>query len=188
MHSICVFCGSRTGHDPDWSASAEAIGRLLGRQGRHLVFGGGKVGLMGVVADAALAQGGTVTGIIPEHLMRREVAHTGVQLEVVPDMLTRKQRMMDLADAAVTLPGGLGSLDELLEVMTWRQLGQLDAPLALFNQKNYYGPLLAQFEQAVTAGFMDRAHLDLIRVVEDMDELAHWLDATAASGAAGAGT
>lgn len=185
MHSICVFCGSRSGHDPAFAEAARRLGHYLGTSGHHLVFGGGRVGLMGALADATLQAGGEVTGVIPRHLLDREVGHPDVtRLEVVEDMLTRKQRMIELSDAAITLPGGLGSLDELLEVMTWRQLGQLSAPLALLNQQDYYRPLLTQFEHAVEAGFMEPGHLRLLQVVTDMDELEDWLDRPRNPGAA----
>ncbi len=188
MHSICIFCGSRRGRSPAPVEAAARIGRHLGQQGRRLVFGGGQVGLMGVTADAALAAGGEVIGVIPRHLMRREVAHQGLSsLEVVEDMLTRKARMIELADGLLTLPGGLGSLDELLEVMTWTQLGELDCPLALFNQEGYYDPLLAQFDRAVEAGFMDAEHRDMIEVLTSLDQVIDWLDGDARPLASGEG-
>ena len=132
--SICIYCGSRAGVDPAYAAAAREVGTLLGRMGAQLVYGGGRVGLMGEVADATLAAGGRVVGVIPESLKRLEVGHGGLhELHVVPTMHLRKQMMAERADAFLALPGGIGTLEELYEVWTWRQLGYHDKPVGLLN-------------------------------------------------------
>jgi len=154
IHSVAVYCGSRTGNDPAYSAAAQALGDGLGRAGIRLVYGGGRVGLMGILADAVLAAGGTVIGVIPEFLTRREVAHAGITEQVVTDsMHSRKQRMFDLADAFISLPGGLGTLDETIEIVTWRQLGLHAKPVLICDVGGSAAPFLAAIEAAIAAGF-----------------------------------
>ncbi|MEO8714341.1 MAG: TIGR00730 family Rossman fold protein [Acetobacteraceae bacterium] len=154
IRSVAVFCGSRPGVSPDFRTAAAALGRGLAEAGLRLVFGGGRIGLMGAVADAALAAGGTVIGVIPEFLTRLEVAHSGLtELIVTDSMHARKQRMYEMSDAFVVLPGGLGTLDEALEVITWRQLGLHDKPILLCDVAGSAAPLVATIEAAIARGF-----------------------------------
>lgn len=170
--TLCVYCGSRHGGDPAYADAARALGRAIGERGWQLVYGGGNVGLMGVVADATLAAGGRVTGVIPDSLMRREVGHTGLQeLHVVQTMHERKQLMAERADAFVALPGGIGTLEEFFEVWTWRQLGYHRRPIALFNTAGFYEPLLAFLRQTVDQGFLAADQLDSIIVEQDLGRL-----------------
>lgn len=159
MGSVCVFCGSRPGHDPIHAVTARELGRLLALRGHRLVYGGGRVGLMGAVADAALQAGGEVVGVIPQFLLDREVGHAGVRLEVVGTMHERKARMAELADAFLTLPGGLGTLEEVLEVMTWHQLGLHNKPIGFLDSDGYFPPLLKALDAVSAAGFMHDAPL-----------------------------
>jgi uncharacterized protein (TIGR00730 family) len=153
--SVAVYCGSRHGGRPAYAADAEALGMAIGSRGWQLVYGGGKVGLMGVVADATLAAGGRVVGVIPESLKRLEVGHTGLhELHVVPTMHVRKQMMAERADAFIALPGGIGTLEELYEVWTWRQLGYHDQPIGLLNTEGYYDALLRFMDHTVAEGFL----------------------------------
>ena len=141
IRSVCVFCGSRVGNDPAWRNGAEALGRGMAAYGIRLIYGGGRVGLMGAVADGALAGGGAVTGIIPDFLRTREVAHPGVtDLLVTDTMHTRKALMFQHADVFVTLPGGLGTLDETMEIITWRQLGLHDKPILIVRREGLGHP------------------------------------------------
>ena len=155
LKSVCVFCGSAAGTDPRFAEAARATGTLLAQRGLALVYGGGHVGLMGEVADAALAAGGKVAGVIPQHLMRPEVAHLGLsELVVVDSMHQRKRLMADRADAFLVLPGGYGTLDETFEMLTWLQLGLQHKPLALINIAGYFDPLLRWLRHAVECGFV----------------------------------
>ena len=158
--TVAVFCGSRPGHHPDYAAGAAALGRGLAEAGMRLVFGGGKIGLMGALADAALAEGGAVIGVIPDFLTRLEIAHRGVgELVITTSMHARKQLMFDLADAFVVLPGGLGTLDETVEILTWRQLGLHAKPVLLCDIEGSAGPLQALIGAAIAAGFAPEAAL-----------------------------
>src|ERR1700687_244226 len=140
---ICVYCGSSGRVNEAYRAAATRLGMVLARAGIELIYGGGRVGLMGLVADAALAEGGRVTGIIPMHLHDREVGHTGLtELVVVDNMHNRKRRMFELADAFAVLPGGLGTLDETLEIITWKQLGLHDKPVVIVDVAGYWTPLI----------------------------------------------
>jgi uncharacterized protein (TIGR00730 family) len=151
--AVAVFCGAKPGSDPRFLALARRTGALLAASGATLVYGGGHVGMMGALADAALAEGGEVVGVIPTVLMGREVGHTGLtRLEVVPDMAVRKQRMIELADAFLTLPGGLGTLDELFEVLTLRQLGEHARPIVVVDDGGYFGALRACLDGFVEHG------------------------------------
>ncbi len=153
--SICVYCGSRHGLRPIYTAAARALGAAIGSRGWQLVYGGGKVGLMGEVANATLAAGGRVVGVIPESLQKREVGHTGLhELHVVPTMHLRKQMMAERADLFIALPGGIGTLEELYEVWTWRQLGYHDQPIGLLNTEGYFDSLLAFMRNTVAEGFL----------------------------------
>jgi uncharacterized protein (TIGR00730 family) len=166
--SVCVYCGSRHGARPAYTAAARALGTAIGERSWQLVYGGGKVGLMGEVADATLAAGGRVIGVIPETLMRREVGHGGLhELHVVPTMHRRKQMMAERADAFIALPGGIGTLEELYEVWTWRQLGYHDQPIGLLDTEGYYGALLGFMRHVVDEGFLAPEQLANLRVGRD---------------------
>jgi len=180
--TVCVYCGSRHGARPAYTAAARAVGSLIGARGWQLVYGGGKVGLMGEVADATLAAGGRVIGVIPETLMRREVGHPGLhELHVVPTMHQRKQMMAERADAFIALPGGIGTLEELYEVWTWRQLGYHDQPIGLLNVEGYYDDLLRFMQRAVDDGFLAAEQQAVLRVSDDPQALL--LDLAARAGA-----
>lgn len=169
---VCVFCGSRSGERPIYADTAAALGNLLARRGFGLVYGGGNIGLMGIVADAALAAGGEVIGVIPQHLQQCEVAHAGLtQLHVVDSMHTRKALMADIADVFVAAPGGFGTLDELCEILTWAQLGLHGKPCGLLNVAGYFDPLLAMFDQATREGFLSTQHRQLIVSAHDAQHL-----------------
>jgi uncharacterized protein (TIGR00730 family) len=183
---LCVFCGSSTGEDPAFSAAARAFGRTLARRGTALVYGGGHVGLMGVLADAVLAAGGHVIGVIPEKLAERELAHTLLtELIVLPSMHERKAKMASLADAFVALPGGLGTLDELFEIWTWAQLGFHHKPIGLLNVSGFFSPLLELTEHMARAGFVRARHLELVLPDDDGERLLARLEARAVTGARG---
>jgi uncharacterized protein (TIGR00730 family) len=163
--SVCVYCGSRPGTHSSYEAAARAIGREIGQRGWQLVYGGGHVGLMGTVADAVLAHGGRTIGVIPRRLMEREVGHRGLhELHVVDTMHQRKQMMAERADAFLALPGGIGTLEELYEVWTWRQIGYHDQPIGLLNVMGYYDALLGFMRQTVKAGFLSEAQLEVLEV------------------------
>jgi uncharacterized protein (TIGR00730 family) len=162
--SICVFCGARRGFDPAHAQWARRIGMAIAERRWQLVFGGGSVGLMGEVAQAALDAGGTVIGVIPEALMARELAHRGVtDLRVVADMSIRKQQMVAISDAFIALPGGFGTLDELFEVLTLRQTRYHSKPVRLFDPDGYYDRLISMCEGFVEQGFVSADHLQLVR-------------------------
>lgn len=170
--SICVYCGSRHGSQPAYTAAARALGAAIGSRGWQLVYGGGKVGLMGEVADATLVSGGRVVGIIPESLQKLEVGHTGLdELHVVPTMHVRKQMMAERADLFIALPGGIGTLEELYEVWTWRQLGYHDQPIGLLNTEGYYDGLLSFMRTTVSEGFLSRSQLETVQVGTDPEAL-----------------
>ncbi len=166
IRAVAVFCGSHAGNDPVFRTAAGALGRGIAEAGLRLVFGGGRIGLMGALADAALAASGRVTGVIPEFLTRREVAHSGVSELIVTDsMHSRKQRMFELSDAFVSLPGGLGTLDETIEIITWRQLGLHDKPVLLCDVAGSVGPLLAAIDAAIASEFAAPSARQLIEVM-----------------------
>jgi uncharacterized protein (TIGR00730 family) len=172
IHSVAVFCGSNSGADPAFAAGARALGHGLATAGMRLVYGGGRVGLMGAVADAVLEGGGEVLGVIPEFLARLEVAHTGVARLVTTDsMHSRKQLMFAEADAFVSLPGGLGTLDETVEIITWRQLGLHDKPILLCDIAGSAAPLLAAIEAAIASGFAPARARDLFEVTDGVEPL-----------------
>lgn len=165
---ICVFCGSSPGHDPRYAALADDVGALLARRGLGLVYGGGKVGLMGRLADAALAAGGEVIGVIPERLVEREVAHQGLStLHVVGSMHERKAQMARLSAAFLALPGGLGTLEELFEVWSWAQLGYHGKPCGLLDVNGYFAPLAAFLDRAVEEGFLQPRHRAVLHMDDD---------------------
>ncbi len=170
--SLCIFCGSSPGANGAYAHAARALGTLLAQQNIALIFGGGKVGLMGHLADAVLQHGGKAIGVIPEALVRKEVAHDSLTAQhVVRDMHERKALMYALADAFVVLPGGAGTLDEFFEVFTWTQLGLLLKPLGLLNVEGYFTRLAAFLDHAVTERFVSRQHLDMLIVDEQPDAL-----------------
>ena len=172
LHSLCVFCGSSPGARPEYRDAARAFGARLAARRIRLVYGGGHVGLMGVLADAALSAGGQVVGVITDGLQAREVGHTGLpDLRVVPTMHDRKALMASMADAFVALPGGAGTLDELFEAWTWTQLGIHRKPVGLLNVAGYFDSLLAFLQNAVLERFIRPEHADAVVVDEDIDRL-----------------
>jgi len=171
IHSVAVFCGSSSGSNPAFAAAARDLGRGLAESGMRLVYGGGCVGLMGAVADAMLQAGGEILGVIPEFLTRREVAHTAVDLTVTDSMHSRKQRMFSEADAFVSLPGGLGTLDETIEIITWRQLGLHQKPIVLCDIAGSAAALGAAIDAAIENGFASPRVRDLFQVVSGVPAL-----------------
>lgn len=166
--SLCVYCGSRQGELSAYSDAARAVGREIGRRGWQLVYGGGRAGLMGVVADAALDAGASVVGVIPHSLMDRELGHVGLtELHVVDTMHQRKTLMAERSDAFLALPGGIGTFEELFEVWTWRQLGYHDKPIGLLNVAGYYDTLLSFLQHSLGQGFMASAQSELLQVDTD---------------------
>lgn len=173
---ICVFCGSSAGTRPDYADSAKRLGQVLAEHGLELVYGGASVGLMGVLADAALGSGGTVRGVIPEALIAREIAHNGLtELRVVDSMHERKRVMAELADGFVALPGGMGTLEELAEMLTWAQLGLHGKPFGVLNVAGYFSPWLRFLDHAVAEGFVKSEHRAMLMVDDDPGALIHLL-------------
>lgn len=178
MKKICVYCGSRTPEDVELSSLAKETGKRFAELGWTVVYGGGKVGMMGLVADAALASGGEVIGIIPTALKKAEVVHTGVTtLHETQDMHTRKALMESLSDAFVVLPGGYGTLDEFFEILTWRQLGIHNKPIILVNKNGYFDGLHQFVEKALTENFITDKSVSLFYKVSDLDECLAILNA-----------
>jgi uncharacterized protein (TIGR00730 family) len=174
MKRICVFCGSSLGSRPAYQEAAQAMGEALVQQGMGLVYGGGNVGLMGLIADTVMAAGGEVIGVIPEFLAAKEVAHRGLtQLHTVNSMHDRKALMAELADAFIALPGGYGTLEEFCEILTWAQLGLHQKPQGLLNVEGYYDPLLQLFDRAVEDQFL---RSDLRNLVVEADQPEVLLD------------
>jgi uncharacterized protein (TIGR00730 family) len=174
---VCVFCGSNAGGRPEYRESAEALGRLLVARGCGLVYGGGSVGLMGVIADAVLAAGGEVQGVIPKSLATRELLHPGVEpMHVVEGMHARKSLMAELADAFIAMPGGYGTFEELFEVITWAQLGLHAKPIGLLNVAGFFDPLVQLVDHAVAEGFIKAAHRELIVVESEPERLFERLE------------
>jgi uncharacterized protein (TIGR00730 family) len=173
MNSICVFCGASAGNDPVYRAAATELGTLLGKSGMELVWGGGHVGLMGVVADAVVAAGGHVWGVIPEFMAERELSYRAdptrpgsAEILPVDSMHTRKAAMAARADAFVAMPGGFGTMDEFFEILTWAQLGLHDKPIALLNTQGFFNPLMAMVEHMCAEGFVRAQHADLIHIAD----------------------
>jgi uncharacterized protein (TIGR00730 family) len=167
VRSLAVFCGSRVGVNPAYAAAGRALGHGMAEAGIRLVYGGGRIGIMGVVADAVLEAGGTVLGVIPEFLTKWEVAHQGVQEMVVTDsMHVRKTRLYEESDAFLTMPGGLGTFDETFEIITWRQLRLHDKPILVCDVAGWAGPLVATIEQAIAQGFADPKCRQLFEVID----------------------
>ena len=172
MRAICVFCGSREGARPSYAEAARRVGETLARRGIVMVYGGGRVGLMGAVADAALEEGGEVVGVMPEALLAKEIAHEGLtKLHVVGSMHERKRLMADLSDGFVTLPGGYGTFEEFLEVLSWAQLGIHEKPCGLLDVDGYYDPFVALFDEAVEEGFLHSDHRSLVLMEKDPELL-----------------
>ena len=168
MRRLCVFCGSNSGSDPAYVDAARALGRALARNGVGVVYGGASVGLMGALADAALAEGGEVIGVIPQALVDKEIAHHGlVNLRIVASMHERKAMMAELSDGFVALPGGVGTLEELFEIWTWAQLGHHAKPCALLNVSGFYDGLIAFLDDVAGLGFMRQAHRAMLIVAEE---------------------
>jgi len=178
LRSLCVFCGSSPGADPAFAAAATAMGRAIAQRGLTLVYGGGRVGLMGIVADAALAAGGEAHGVIPTFLADKEVGHDGLtRLDKVSSMHERKARMAELSDGFITLPGGIGTLEEVSEVWTWAQLGLHRKPIGFLNVAGYYEGLFSFVDHAVRSEFLKPAHARILQRATDPEVL---LDAMAA--------
>lgn len=172
IESVCVFCGSKTGADPVWRAQAQRLGAILAGAGIRMVYGGGRIGLMGVVADAVLKGGGRVVGVIPDFLMKLEVGHAAVsELEVVDSMHARKRRMFELSDGFVILPGGLGTLDEAFEIITWKQLRQHAKPIVVMNTAGYWTPFSRLIDAIIEGGFAHPKIRDLFVIVDGADEV-----------------
>ena len=172
LRRICVFCGASPGRDPAFVATARAVGAGLAQRGIGLVYGGGRVGLMGALADAALDAGGEVIGVIPRSLVDRELAHPGLtELRIVATLHERKAVMAELSDAFIALPGGLGTLEELAEVTSWAQLELHAKPIGLIHVGAYWDPLLAWLDGAVEAGFLAERHRGLLDRAADLEEL-----------------
>ncbi|MGJ8726422.1 MAG: TIGR00730 family Rossman fold protein [Roseibacillus sp.] len=172
LNSVAVYCGSSPGSLPIYESSAYQFGQQIAEQGLRLVYGGGNVGLMGAVADGALSRNGVVVGVIPRKLVEKEVSHLGLtELIEVESMHERKMKMADLSDAFVALPGGIGTLEEILEVMTWTQLGFHEKPCGLLDISNYYSSLISFFKNVVEQRFMKADHLDALLVEVDGREL-----------------
>jgi uncharacterized protein (TIGR00730 family) len=172
MKHICVFCGSNQGAKPGYKAAAQALGQALVKRGLGLVYGGSQVGLMGTIADAVLAAGGTAIGVIPQVLVDKELAHQGLtQLHIVGSMHERKALMADLSDGFIALPGGFGTFEEFCEVLTWAQLGFHQKPCGLLNVEDYYSPLIAMFDHATVEQFVRSPHRSLVLEAQDPDHL-----------------
>lgn len=169
---VCVYCGSSSRVDQDYKDAAKSLGEMIAENDWGVVYGGGRVGLMGIVADSALENDAEVIGIIPEHIQEREVEHNELtELHVVDSMHTRKQMMVDKSDAFVILPGGLGTLDEFFELITWKQLGLHDMPIVVVNMKDYWTKLLDAIHNIASEGFMRQEDMDLFVVVDSVDEV-----------------
>jgi len=178
MKSVCVYCGASSGASENFLKIATDIGRALGEHRIRLVYGGGGIGLMGALADAALAAGGEVLGIIPEHLQQAELGHRGLtDLKIVDSMHTRKRMMFDLSEAFIVLPGGMGTLDETFEIITWRQLGMHDKPIILVNHGEYWDPFLDLVDHVIDNGFARPALRQLFSVVSGVGRLFDLLGA-----------
>ena len=176
MQSVAVYCGSNLGAQPVYTERAASLGNLLAREKISVVYGGGNVGLMGVLADATLSAGGEVIGVIPEQLVNWEVAHRGVtRLEVVANMHERKKRMFDLADGFIALPGGFGTLDEMFEMLTWRQLGIGDKPCAFLDANDFYAPLLRMMDTMVAERFVHPEQREDLWHGDDIEAMLAWM-------------
>jgi len=172
LRTICVFCASSPGTDPRYVAAARTFGSVLAQSGRRVVYGGGNTGLMGALADGVLSVGGEIVGVMPRHLVEREVAHRGLtRLDIVSSMHERKARLAEVADAFVALPGGLGTLEEFTEIWTWGQLGLHRKPYGILDVAGYYTPLLDFLDHALAQGFVRPEHRAMVHVSEDPSAL-----------------
>ena len=170
--NVCVFCGSSTGGDDSYRAAAAEAGHLIAAGGHTLIYGGGNIGLMGIIADSVLSHGGNVIGVIPDFLMNREVGHLGLtELVVVQSMHERKKKMAELADVFMALPGGWGTLDELAEILTWRQLGLIHQPIGILNVHSFFSPLLGQMKAMAEEGFLHPTNLNFLLVEDSPQKL-----------------
>jgi hypothetical protein len=161
--NICVFCGSSTGNNPIFSKAAEELGTLIGSNGHSLIYGGGNIGLMGILADCAMAANGKVVGVIPHFLLKKEVGHLGInELIQVATMHQRKEKMAELADVFIAMPGGWGTLDELAEILTWHQLQIINKPIGILNTEYFFTPLLDMMDRMVACGFLKSTNLEKI--------------------------
>jgi uncharacterized protein (TIGR00730 family) len=177
LRSVCVFCGSSRGIDRAYTEAARSLGRTLAEANVRLIFGGGHVGLMGVLSNAALEAGGEVIGVIPGFLVERELAHSGLNdLRIVGSMHERKALMSELSDGFITLPGGTGTLEEFFEILTWAQLGEHEKPCGLLNVAGYYDPLLAVFDHMLDKGFLSQSNRALLLVESEPAKLLQRLD------------
>ncbi|WP_222564748.1 TIGR00730 family Rossman fold protein [Novilysobacter antarcticus] len=176
MQSVCVYCGSHSGSRPVYAEHARDLGQRLAENGLGVIYGGGNVGLMGIMADAALAAGGEVIGVIPEQLVDWEVAHPRLsRLEVVPSMHARKARMFELSDGFIALPGGFGTLDEMFEMLTWRQLGIGDKPCAFLDVDGFYEPLIGMMDRMVAEHFVNAEQRRDLWHGEEIDTMLEWM-------------
>ena len=174
--NVCIFCGSASGARKGYADAAIEMAGLICQSQSSLIYGGGNIGLMGIVADEVMRLGGHVIGVIPDFLLQREVAHKGItQLEVVQSMHERKRRMADLADAFVAMPGGWGTLDELAEILTWKQLGLINASVGLLNTRGYFNPLIQQMKLMVEEGFLQAKNLNELKISETPHQLLYQL-------------
>lgn len=174
--NVCVFCGSSTGKNPVYADAAKSLGKLLAENSMRLVYGGGNVGLMGIIADSVMEHGGEVIGVIPDFLLKREVGHKGItRLEIVESMHERKKRMADLANAFVALPGGWGTLEEVAEVLTWRQLGLISEPVAILNINSFFNPLIEQLRSMLDEGYLRPDYHQLLRIEDSPENLLRYL-------------
>lgn len=172
MKNLCVFCGSQFGNRPEYEVAARLLGLELAGRGIRLIYGGGRVGLMGVVADAVMAAGGEVVGVIPEFLMQKEIGHVGLtELHVVDSMHSRKAKMAELADGFVALPGGFGTFEEFFEILTWAQLGMHSKPVGLLDVADFYLPMVAFLRHSAAQGFIRNDHLSLIVHAREPEDL-----------------
>jgi uncharacterized protein (TIGR00730 family) len=176
MKTICIFCGSSKGTDPIYAQQAQALGEAVAQKGLSLVYGGGDVGLMSLLARSALAKGGEVTGVIPRLLHQKVPALKGIQEIITEDMHSRKAKMYELSDAFIALPGGIGTMEELMEVWTWTQLGYHRKPLGVLNIKDYFGPLLALADHMRDEGFLKGDHRELLLAESDPQALLETLE------------
>lgn len=172
MKNICVFCGSKTGNDPAFKEEARRLAQNLAKRGLGLVYGGAKIGIMGILADTVMDSGGSVTGVMVDSLVEREIAHRGItRLYSVSTMHERKKKMYDLSDAFICFPGGLGTLDEFFEILTWKQLGLHDKPCGLLNIRNYFDSLIALIDHGIKEGFIRPKSVPLIHSEIDSEVL-----------------
>lgn len=177
MNTVGIFCGSSEGCTPAYMEAARHVGKFLAEQSMNIVYGGGRVGLMGAVADSALAFGGHVTGVIPKSLLEREIAHTGLsELHVVDNMHQRKSVMAELSSCFIALPGGAGTAEEIFEQWTWAQLGIHDKPCAFLNVCDFYNPLRAMVDQMVSEGFMKQDYADMLLFSENLHDIVDYFE------------